>query len=190
MTASTRRGYLLAVLSIGVGAAVIWWAASWDWFVVQESLLPGSSIPDATTSGGIAGSQVAPVVAGMAVLGLAGVAGIVGSRGWIRRIIGALVLVAGVVVVIILAPLVTASGLTSRAPEGAEVVATQLRGPWLAVVGGALMALGGGLVVLRGHTWRALGRAYERPSAGAPKDAWDALDRGIDPTVDDRDEST
>jgi uncharacterized membrane protein (TIGR02234 family) len=189
VTARTRREYLLAVLSVGVGAAVIWWAASWDWIVVRESLLPGSLVTDATTSGGIAGSQVVPGIAGMAILGLAGVAGIVGSRGWIRRIIGGLVVGAGLVVVIVLAPLLTTSGLVARAPEGAEAVDALLRGPWVALVGGALMSLGGVLAVLRGHSWRSLGRAYELPSGGAPKDAWDALDRGIDPTVDDGDES-
>jgi len=36
---------------------------------------------------------------------------------------------------------------------------------------------------VRGPTWPGLGRSYER-SSKAPRDAWEALDRGIDPTLD------
>ena len=58
----------------------------------------------------------------------------------------------------------------------------------------------GALTVLRGRTWLAMGRRYERTDAAAPAttaaptrprtdedravDAWKALDRGDDPTAD------
>ena len=62
------------------------------------------------------------------------------------------------------------------------------------------LAARGALAVLRGRTWPAMGRRYERTDAAAPAaaaaparartdedravDAWKALDRGDDPTED------
>jgi hypothetical protein len=55
------------------------------------------------------------------------------------------------------------------------------------------MLLGGGLTVLRGREWAGLSARYEVPSDDVPaagpveaatdKQAWDALDRGHDPTA-------
>ncbi|UOY02846.1 Trp biosynthesis-associated membrane protein [Blastococcus sp. PRF04-17] len=66
--------------------------------------------------------------------------------------------------------------------------------PTLAVGAGVLAVGAGVLVVLRGRRWPAMGRRYERTPAGAPaparrsdedraQDAWQALDRGEDPTA-------
>jgi len=64
----------------------------------------------------------------------------------------------------------------------------------LALLAGLLAAAAGLLTVLRGRTWPAMGRRYERAAATAPAparrqsdedralDAWRALDRGEDPT--------
>ena len=61
-------------------------------------------------------------------------------------------------------------------------------GSWLTLVGGLLLAMSGLLVTLRGRRWAALSSTYEAPAARAEappatdKGAWDALDRGEDPT--------
>ncbi|WP_445548819.1 Trp biosynthesis-associated membrane protein [Frankia sp. CiP1_Cm_nod2] len=51
----------------------------------------------------------------------------------------------------------------------------------MAAAGGVLLAGGGLLVALRGHTWSALSARYRAPAA-RPVDAWEAIDRGDDPT--------
>lgn len=48
---------------------------------------------------------------------------------------------------------------------------------------GALLAAAGVLVAVRGPRWPALGAKYEAPAAPTDRDAWDALDRGEDPTT-------
>ncbi len=66
--------------------------------------------------------------------------------------------------------------------------------PALTLLGGLLAAVGGSLTMLRGHRWPAMGARYERrtprptgtsgPIGGAGTvEAWEALDRGEDPTV-------
>lgn len=144
---------------------------------------------DATSQIALTGSQISPLIVGMAVLGLAGIAGIVGSSGWIRRTIGGLIVAAGTVVIVDLGLVIAGSGVESSAPDGAEILEVSVGGAWLALAGGCLMALGGGLTLVQGSSWPGLGRNYERSGSGTPKDAWDALDRGIDPTVDGRDDS-
>lgn len=57
---------------------------------------------------------------------------------------------------------------------------------WHAVLGAVPVALGGLLVVLRARRWpQPRGRYDTRPSrtTGTPRDTWDALDRGEDPTA-------
>ncbi len=55
-----------------------------------------------------------------------------------------------------------------------------------ALAGAVLVGLGGLLVALRARRWpQPRGRYEARPprSTGTPRDAWDALDRGEDPTA-------
>jgi uncharacterized membrane protein (TIGR02234 family) len=65
------------------------------------------------------------------------------------------------------------------------------------VVAGLLGVAAGLLVVVRGRRWPGMGRRYERADAAAPRPvvrtdeeraqaAWQALDRGEDPTEDPR----
>lgn len=57
---------------------------------------------------------------------------------------------------------------------------------WSALIGAAPVALGGLLVVLRARHWpQPRGRYDQRPprATGTPRDTWDALDRGEDPTA-------
>lgn len=60
----------------------------------------------------------------------------------------------------------------------------------LVVLAGLLAACCGAVVALKGRSWPTMGSEYERSDslAGAgqrtPAQAWDALDRGLDPTID------
>lgn len=90
-------------------------------------------------------------------IGLAGVAGVIATGRWGRRIIGVVVL----------------TGAVGAALQGPTVAG------WFGV---ALLALGG-LVMIRGAgEWPTLGSRFDR----APKqDLWSQLDRGEDPTLPD-----
>jgi hypothetical protein len=57
---------------------------------------------------------------------------------------------------------------------------------WAAVTGGVLVGLGALAIVVRARRWPQPRRRYETPTrrpGGTPKDTWDALDRGEDPTA-------
>jgi hypothetical protein len=73
------------------------------------------------------------------------------------------------------------------AAVAAGLVATGLSPTrWAPLVGGVLVGLGAVAMVLRARRWpqpRSRFEAPTRASAGAPRDTWDALDRGEDPTA-------
>jgi hypothetical protein len=57
---------------------------------------------------------------------------------------------------------------------------------WAALTGGVLIGLGALAVVVRARSWPQPRRRYETPTrrpGGTPRDTWDALDRGEDPTA-------
>jgi hypothetical protein len=90
-------------------------------------------------------------------IGLAGVAGVIGTGRWGRRIIGVVVLI----------------GAVGAALQGPTVAG------WFGV---GLLALGGFVMVWGAAQWPTLGSRFDR----APKqDLWSQLDRGEDPTLPD-----
>jgi hypothetical protein len=90
-------------------------------------------------------------------IGLAGVAGVIATGRWGRRIIGGVVLIG-------------ALGAALQGPTAAG---------WIGV---ALLALGGIVVIVGATRWPTLGSRFDR----APKqDLWSQLDRGEDPTLPD-----
>jgi hypothetical protein len=90
-------------------------------------------------------------------LGIAGVAGVVGTGLWGRRIVGVVVLFGAI-----------GAALGNPAPAG-----------WIGI---ALLAIGGLLTIQGAGRWPALGSRYDR----TPKqDLWSQLDRGEDPTLHD-----
>ena len=68
--------------------------------------------------------------------------------------------------------------------DGRRPVCHRPAGPPL--VGGVLIGLGALAIVVRAHHWPQPRRRYETPTGrptGTPRDTWDALDRGEDPTA-------
>jgi hypothetical protein len=114
-------------------------------------------VPGATGSGRSDG----PVA--LALVALAGVGAALIVRTGARRLLGAaLVLVA------------------------AAMIAVGLDGSrWASVAGGVLVGIGALVITVRAGSWPAPRDRFDRtagPVAG-PRDAWDALDRGEDPTT-------
>lgn len=119
----------------------------------------------------MAGGLVGVILAfGLPWLAVAAVVGVIATRGWVRRLIGALLAIAG-----------TATAAVGLLTGEAAVPA---------VVGGLVLATGALWTALRGQEWPVMGARYE-PTAGERRRAravsdWDALDQGRDPTDEDR----
>jgi uncharacterized membrane protein (TIGR02234 family) len=177
-----------AVVSCAVGGLLILLASGRRWAHV--------TLTDPTAGGqshlAVTGHAVAPALPALGIALLALAAAILAAKGMLRRVVGLLiVLVAGAAVGVA----VTAPGDVSSALEHHEVGAQGLavhasaNGWWvIAAIGGVLAVVAGLLTVLRADQWSGLGSKYDAPSAPKPtKDpavlAWDALDRGEDPTA-------
>jgi uncharacterized membrane protein (TIGR02234 family) len=188
-----RRPLALAVLGCAGGGLLVMLAAgrSWSHTTVMSF---GAAQPRQLF---VAGHQVAPSLPalGIALLALAGA--VIAARGWLRRVVGVLVVFVGALCIGVG---VSARGDVSRALQNREhgaqgiTVHATANGWWLiAVLGGVLSILAGGATVLRGQAWSAMGSKYDAPAAGArsgpaaPADSdaatWAALDRGEDPTA-------
>ncbi|MDQ1709316.1 MAG: hypothetical protein QOG49_701, partial [Frankiaceae bacterium] len=115
------------------------------------------------------------VVGALALAALAGVVGVLASRGRGRQLVG---VVLGGLGCAIAAE--SAIGLGATAPT---------RWPMAALAGGGGVLAAGLVVAVRGARWQQLAARYDGPqaaSAAAPRDPeaalWDALSRGDDPT--------
>ena len=184
------RGALLLLLA---GSGLVLLGAGRDW--VDATFPARPPLPPVTQT--LTGAQVAPGLTALALLGLAGTAALAASRGRGRVAVGVLLALAGAAVVATTAVAFaggTASALREAAEPGVEVPATALPGfalSWvsLVVLGGLLVLASGLVVAVRGPRWSALSARYEAPGgarAARPARpevaAWDALDRGEDPT--------
>ncbi|MER5702922.1 Trp biosynthesis-associated membrane protein [Micromonospora sp. NPDC002296] len=173
-----------AVLLCLAGAGLALWASTRTWSVeltVRPTPLP--PVREARTGAGLL-----PWLSALAVVGLAGGGAVLATRGVLRRLIGVLLLALGVAVA-------AGGGYGLVAAFDGEV---SRQWPALCLAGGLLAGAGGALTALRGAGWPAMGARYDRPArrvavdpgpAAGPvtgrrtTEAWDALDRGEDPTA-------
>ncbi|SBT44566.1 Trp biosynthesis-associated membrane protein [Micromonospora auratinigra] len=174
-----RRELTYAVLLCLAGAGLAFWAVTRTWSV---ELTARGSLPPSRHAR--TGADLLPWVSALAVVGLAGAGAVLATRGRVRRLVGVLL---------------TGLGLAVAAGGGYGLTEGGVSRQWPALVlaGGLLAATGGVLTALRGAGWPAMGARYERAHrpAGPPgdadrpavergtRDAWEALDRGEDPTV-------
>jgi uncharacterized membrane protein (TIGR02234 family) len=191
-----RKGPLLAALLCVAGASVVLVGAGRAWVLVEVAGSP--LLPDRQVA--VDGTDLAPGLRALGLLGLAGVPALAASRGRGRLLVGLVVLLTGLGVLAVTTrllisglgdlALLTAAVRDAGTPDG---VATATTGwPVVAALGGLLLAAGGLLVMVRGPRWAALGRRYDAPApepapdaavAVAERDLWEALDRGEDPTA-------
>ncbi|PZG01410.1 Trp biosynthesis protein [Micromonospora deserti] len=181
--AAGRRELTYAVLLSVAGTGLALWAATRTWAVE----LADRPAPLPPVRGLRTGAGLLPWLPALAVVGLAGAGAVLATRGRLRRLLGGLLFLLGVAVA-------AGGGYGLVAAFDGEV---SRQWPALCLVGGLVAAAGGLLTALRGQRWPAMGARYERPARGAPApaggagpvigrgttDAWDALDRGEDPTV-------
>ncbi len=187
------RGYRLALVLLVAAsvAVVVAYGRTWTTTTVIDPGLPTVVVE-------LTGGDLDPAGAALGLVGLAGVAGLVATRRTGRMVTGAALSMAGVAVLALALRFAltwsTASGsggtLTSLVAQrsGATTLGVTTASPWwvLAAVGGAGMAAAGLLAVAVGGTWTTLGRRYEAGGASAQaRGAWERLDEGEDPTLDD-----
>lgn len=185
---SGNRELRLALLLVLAGGALLLLAAGRPWVdLVLPRPAPLPSVTQTRT-----GNDVVAALSPLGLLGLAGVAALAATRDRGRVLVGLLLLAAGLA-----AGVATASGLAAgvEAALDAQRPAPVLDGagftawPYAGLAGGLLLALGGLVVTVRGRRWAALSSRYEAPAARAEAPAarpevaaWEALDRGEDPT--------
>lgn len=146
----------------------------------------------------ISGADAAPAVTALALVAVAGAVAVRIAGPLVRRLVAALVALAGVGIV------VNALGVVAD-PQGAAVTEVSAATgttapansyvltvmPWLAVVAGVLVVLAGLWAFVVAPRW-AVGRKYDRSAARAARlasaeepddiDTWDSLSEGEDPT--------
>lgn len=173
-----RREFAYALLLCAAGAGLALFAATRSWAVeVTVRPAPLSEVRVVRTGG-----DLVPWLPALAVVGLAGAGAVIATRGVARRLVGVLLLALGL-------------GVAAGGGYGLALAAAAAW-PTLGVVGGLLVAAGGALTLARGKHWPTMGTRYERVAVRAPgpggaasrderstRQAWDALDRGEDPTV-------
>ncbi len=174
-----------------LGAVLVLWAVGRTW---AEGKVAGGLEVSAS------GSEISGLPGALALVGLASAVAVFAVRGPGRLVVGVLLTVAG---------LGAAAGAALGAADSGAVNATAARKlaltgttaeqvshtawPWLALVGGLLLAVAGALTLLRGRDWPSMGARYDAPTSAAPAkqakaastpaDLWKALDRGEDPTA-------
>lgn len=197
-----RRELTFALALCAAGSAVALLAATRGWVTVR---LPRPSPLSPVVVEG-SGRTVEPVVPALAVVGLAGVVGLLATRRAGRAVVGALLAAAGLAVVVgALAHLPApsqADALTLLDAHGPVVglrsdAAVSARShplwPVLAACGGLALCTGGTVTLLRSRTWPGMSGRYDRAGArggvaarparaASSHELWDALDRGEDPT--------
>lgn len=182
---SATREYLIVLVVIAASSAIAWWATSATWAIGEQAMLGDSSgqYAEAVTQRSLGASALAPLAAAMPIVGFAGLAGVIGSRRLVRRIVGAIVVAAGVALVWTGIATTMRLAVGDTIPSAGVIVSVSPIYPIITALAGLALAIAGLLVVLRGRAWPTLGSNYER-STDRPADAWRAMDEGLDPTDD------
>lgn len=153
-----------------------------------------------------------PATLALSLAGLASVAALWLVGRWPRVVLGVLLVVIGIAAVVTVA-MMDDSRAVQRALErqlqldpagaitGNELMPVRGFAPWLAMLGGVLLAAGGALTAATAQLWPGGGRRFAVSSEAAATDSaaqtsadvrvdqWDALSAGEDPTLGDEDVS-
>ena len=200
------REYLAALGALVAGAILMLVGYAATWAVATVPVFSGDASGGPVGEVALSGRDLAPIGFAAGWVALAGAAGLLATRTWGRRVIGAVVaLGAATAGATALAFALSGSAfieaaLSARSITGVEASAVATTAWWVAALAGALLAAVAGLLaLLRGPSWPRLSGRYERASGGASAGggtvdsqgpagavggiaAWDALDRGEDPT--------
>lgn len=184
-----RRGLVIAMAVTALAGGLILLAGGRTWGRAVVTAANGAHVTIAVSGHG---AEPALPPLGLVLLVLAGA--LVAARTWMRRIVGGVVVAVGASVIAlgVASREDVASSLSSTAQRTYAVAHTGIGATtsgWaiVTVVAGVLAVAAGATTVIVGRRWPALGARYEPPTTSSrPVDessAWEALDRGEDPTV-------
>ena len=191
---SNRRELTLTVLIALLGGVIAWAAAGRPWATATVGEAPN------TLKVAASGNDLSAGVTALGLTALAGGLALFATRRLARRLVGVLLIAAGIGAAVyafgergtshashVLADKAATKGFAAGS------VSVHTASWWiLAVLGGVLVALAGVSALVRGATWPGMSSRYENAASGpaaaraadtgSSKDLWDALDRGEDPT--------
>lgn len=184
-----RSRLLIAAAAAVVGALMIVLATSQVWNALT---ITGPEHQHVS----VTGRQVSPALPAIALALVALAVAIVAARGLLRRLVALAGVVVAVVEVVVAAysrydvgSALTARVFVVRASLLHSLSEARPHLSWwlLALAGGVVAAVAFGVVATTGGRWQGMGARYDAPrTATRQKDpavaAWDALDRGDDPT--------
>jgi uncharacterized membrane protein (TIGR02234 family) len=139
----------------------------------------------------LSANQLNSSLNGLAIAALASALGAIATRGFFRRLVGAVILAIGVGIVFATLDLINNLdvfiGLQFEQAIGREVsgwVAETSNYAWVVIPAGVLIALCGLVITLKSFE-TGMSKRYERnPADGSELTPWQALDQGIDPTIE------
>lgn len=190
---ANRRELAVTVVVALLGGIIAWSAAGRPWATAMVGEAPTTLEVAAT------GNDLSAGVTALGLTALAGGLALFATQRLARRLVGVLLIAAGVGTAVyafgergtshashVLADKAAAKGFAAGA------VSVHTASWWIvAALGGVLVVLAGACALVRGATWPGMSSRYEsaaakaaKPAAdtGSSKDLWDALDRGEDPT--------
>lgn len=174
---------ILALLAVGGGTLL---ALRADWASATVSV---AGLPEVDLA--VTGAQAVPGAVGLAILVMAAAAGVIAAGPRLRRIIGGIVLAAGLVGILLVARASEslteqkARAIDEAAVSGVDVAWGSSAAQGFSIVGFVLTVLVGAAVAWLGPRWATMGRKYDAPVAREPdsSDLWKAMDDGVDPTA-------
>ncbi|OXM73484.1 MULTISPECIES: Trp biosynthesis-associated membrane protein [Amycolatopsis] len=177
---SSKRPLWMVAAALLLAAAALWGSSQLVWAAEPRDAGVRGMVLDRHT-----GAEQSGALVPLAVLALAGVAGLIAAGGWLRRVLGVVVALAGIA-----AGWIAVDGWRFGGfPEGAPV-AQIFAGRGLALLAGILMLVAGLTAIKGAGRMARMGARYEAP-AGRKKAAkdpdaelWEALSEGEDPTTD------
>lgn len=189
------RAFALALLLdlVGAGGALLVSVRHWQTIALHRPA------PLHDVSFGVTGRTVDSAPTALALVALAGVVAVLATRGVARRVVGGVLVAAGIGLVwraLVSAPAVSTGRARSLVADKRRSVdltgltphaSAHVLWPTLTVACGLLVIGAGVLVAWRGHRWQVMSARYEAPDperdrARAASTMWGALDRGEDPT--------
>lgn len=183
-----KRGTLVTVAMTAVAGLLLLLASGRTWGAATVGA-PGAARQHVS----VTGHDVAPALSAIGLALLAMSVALLAARGPLRRIGGLIVVAIGAAAL--------AGGLRARNDVGHKLAARVFassaqtiggtRPAWwlLVVIAGALAVVAGALVTIGAGQRGALDERYDAPSASSDEpapatDAWDAIEKGQDPTVE------
>lgn len=168
----------MVVVLLLAAAGALWGAGEVSW-TPELDLDPAEPVLGTGTTTSTAAADDAPGLTPLALLSLAGLAGVFAAGGWARRLLGGVLALAG--------GFAGWQAISTDVPGGFDL----LTGRGVALLGAVLLVAAGVLVVWFAGRLPVLGARYQLANAtgrsGDPdKDMWDGLSDGEDPTTDGR----